>query len=57
MKDIKIDVFRVLEAAYETGDTTIYYTAYKFFESRGDLSPPTPESQKYLGYFNKYFSS
>ena len=56
MNNIKVDVYRVLDAAVETKDSTIYFTTYKFFEQRGDLAANTLDNQKFHAHFNKLFA-
>jgi len=45
-------VLRFLEASHSLADNTIFYSVYRFFEKRGEI---TPECALYTGAFNHFF--
>jgi hypothetical protein len=37
-KDVRYSVRRILEAAFSSGDDTLFYSVYRFFEKRGEIT-------------------
>jgi hypothetical protein len=52
-KGVTVSPARFLETAMETGDKTLFFTVYKFFEERGELV--SQETAKYVKYFKDTF--
>jgi hypothetical protein len=52
-KDIpKIPASRFLEVAVALGDNTLFFTVFKFFEARKEI---TPDCKRFIDSFNKTF--
>jgi len=52
-KGTKVSPSRVLEAAISSGDTTLFYTCYKFFEQRKLLG--SNDCHPYTAQFRELF--
>jgi hypothetical protein len=55
-RDLRVEnvAYRFLEAARSMDDNTLFYTVYKFFEQRNEL---TPSCQEFVQVYNNLFLS
>jgi hypothetical protein len=53
-KDVRYSVRRILEAAFSSGDDTLFYSVYRFFEKRGEI---TNECSAYTQSYHLLFNA